>query len=68
MAAAVAGEEVEEVGVSEDSATWTLEKDLLVEVWQARPCFYIISSDYSNRNKKAKAWAKIASELEMTGE
>ena len=41
MAAAVVGEEMEEVGISEDSASWTLEKeDLLVEAWQAKQCLY----------------------------
>ena len=56
---------------SEPEATleWTNKKeDELVELWEERPCLYLISSpEYADRVKKSIAVREIADTLRFTG-
>ena len=53
----------------ESTVEWTNEKeDELVELWQERPCLYLISStEYADRVKKSIAVREVADELRLTG-
>lgn len=48
---------------------WTEEMEgQLVELWQANPSLYDVSSDhYHDRSKREKGWTDIAAELHVPG-
>ena len=51
------------------SVSWTPElTDQLIDLYEVYPCLYNTKDkDYHYRNKKSKAFAEIATTLEMTG-
>ena len=60
---------VESEGVFQDESLWTHEKeDILVTMWQERPCLFSIRSpEYSDGIKRCAAIGEIVEVLGMTG-
>ena len=48
----------------EDTVWWQKKEDLLAELWQDRPCLFVVPNpDCCDRNQKAAAYGEIAKKL-----